>query len=325
MKLTRRNFLHLAAGAAALPIISRNARAQAYPSRPVRIIIGFPAGGGQDIFCRLIGQWLASQFGQPFIIENRPGAGGNIAAESVARAPADGYTLLSLAVSNAISVTLYENLRFDFIRDIVPVASFARAPQVMEVTPSFPAKTVPEFIAYAKANSAGLNMASPGTGSSVHLCGELFKMMTGVNLIHVPYRGAPAAAADLMSGRVQVMFDNLPNSIEYIRSGRVRGLAVTTAMRSEALPGVPTVGDFVPGYEAISWWGIGAPKNTPVQVVETLNGQINAGLANPLIAKQFANLAATVSPSSSAEFRSFIANETAKWAKVIKFAGVKVE
>jgi tripartite-type tricarboxylate transporter receptor subunit TctC len=323
MKLPRRNFLHLAAGAAALPVVSRMAHAQAYPSRPVRIVVGFAAGGGQDIFSRLIGQRLSARLGQPFIIENRQGFGGNIAAEAVVRAPADGYTLLSVANSNVSSTTLYENLKFDFMRDIAPVASFDRAPFVMEVPSSFPAKTVPEFIAYAKANPGKLNMASSGSGSGVHLSGELFKMMAGVNLVHVPYRGAPAAATGMISGQVQVMFDNLPNSIEHIRSGKLRALAVTTATRSKALPDIPTVGEFVPGYEATSWNGIGAPRNTPTEIVERLNGEINAALASPVMEARFADLGVTVFAGSVDQFRQFIADETEKWAKVVKFSGAK--
>jgi len=325
VKLQRRDFLQLATAAAALSTVSRVARAQTYPTRPVRIIVGFAPGGGQDIFSRLVAQWLSERLGQSFIIENRPGAGGTIAAEVAVRAPADGYTLLSVANSNVISTTLYDNLKFDFIRDIAPVASFALAPLVMEVPSTFPARTVPEFIAYAKANPGKLNMASPGTGSGVHLSGELFKMMAGVSLIHVSYRGAPAAATGLIAEQVHVMFDNLPNSIEYIRSGKVRALAVTTATPSKALPDVPTIGKFVPGYEASSWWGLGAPKNTPPEIIERLNREINAGLASPVMEARFAELGATVFSGSAGHFKKFLAEETEKWAKVVKFSGAKAE
>jgi tripartite-type tricarboxylate transporter receptor subunit TctC len=321
----RRRFLHLAAGAAALPAVSRIASAQAYPARPVRIILGFPPGGAVDIVARLMGQWLSERLGQPFIIENRPGAGGNIGAEAVVRAPPDGYTLLLVATPNAINATLYEKLNFNFIRDIAPVASIIDAPLVMEVHPSHPAKTVPEFIAYAKANPGKINMASSGNGTSIHIAGELFKMMTGVNMVHVPYRGAPAALTDLIGGQVQVMFDSLPNSVEYIRSGRLRPLAVTTATRSAALPDVPTVGEVVPGYEARAWWGVGAPKNTPAEIIDRLNREINAGLADPVMKARFVDLGATVFPGSAADFRKFIADETEKWGKVVKFSGAKAD
>jgi len=281
MKLPRRKFLQLTAGATALPAVSRIARAQTYPSRPVRIVIGFPAGGAFDITARLIGQWLSERLGQPFIVENRPGASTNIATEAVVRSPADGYTLLLGGAVNTVNATLYEKLNFDFIRDIVPVASVIRFPNVMEVNPSFATKTVPEFIAYAKSNPGKINMASSGNGTSQHLSGELFKMMAGVNLIHVPYRGAPQALTDLLSGQVEVSFDPLPAAIEFIKSGKLRALAVTTATRSEALPSVPSVGEFVPGYEASGWNGVGAPKNTPLEIVQKLNKEINAGLADP--------------------------------------------
>ena len=260
MKLPRRSFLHLAAGAAALPAVSRIARAQTYPTRPVRIVVGFAAGGGADIVARLIGQWLSERLGQQFIIENRPGAGSNIATEAVVRAPPDGYTLLLVTSPNAINATLYDKLNFNFIRDIAPVACIIRVPNVMVVNPSFPAKTVAEFIAYAKANPGKINMASAGNGSGQHISGELFKMMTGVNMVHVPYRGDAPALTDLLGGQVQVMFDIMPNSIEYIRAGKLRALAVTTATRSEVLPDIPTVGDFVPGYEASTWYGSGRPQ-----------------------------------------------------------------
>src|SRR5882724_4000671 len=271
MKLPRRQFLQLAAGAAGLPVVSHFAWAQTYPSRPVRIVVGFPAGGGTDLVARLTGQWLSERLGQPFIIENRPGAAANIATEAVVNAPADGYTLLVIGSSNTINPTLYEKLNFVFLRDIAPVASFIRAPLVMVVNPSFPARTVPEFIAYAKANPGTINMASGGNGGSPHVTGELFKMMAGVDMQHVPYRGSGPAQADLLGGRVQVIFDNLASAIEHIRAGRLRALAVTTAVRSEALPEIPTIGDFVPGYEASGIVGVGVPRNTPIGIVEKLN------------------------------------------------------
>jgi tripartite-type tricarboxylate transporter receptor subunit TctC len=325
MKLPRRQFLHLATGAAALSGISRIARAQAYPSRPVRIIVGFTAGGNFDLTARLISQWLSQRLGQQFIVENRPGASTNIATEAVVRAPADGYTLLLGGAVNAINATFYERLNFDFIRDIAPVASLIRFPNVIDLNPSFPAKTIPEFIAYAKANPGKVNMASSGNGTSQHLSGELFKMMTGVNLIHVPYRGAPQALSDLVGGQVQVSFDPLPPAIELIRSGKVRALAVTTATRSEALPDVPTVGEFVPGYEASGWNGIVAPRNTPVEVIQKLNNEINAALADPGTKAKLADLGGIVVAGSAADFGKLIADETEKWGKVIKFAGIKAD
>ena len=325
MKLPRRQFLHLATGAAALSGISRIARAQAYPSRPVRIIVGFTAGGNFDLTARLISQWLSQRLGQQFIVENRPGASTNIATEAVVRAPADGYTLLLGGAVNAINATFYERLNFDFIRDIAPVASLIRFPNVIDFNPSFPAKTIPEFIAYAKANPGKVNMASSGNGTSQHLSGELFKTMTGVNLIHVPYRGAPQALTDLVGGQVQVSFDPLPPAIELIRSGKVRALAVTTATRSEALPDVPTVGEFVPGYEASGWNGIVAPRNTPVEVIQKLNNEINAALADPGTKAKLADLGGIVVAGSAADFGKLIADETEKWGKVIKFAGIKAD
>jgi len=325
MKLPRRNFLHLAAGAAALPVVSRIARAQTYPTRPVRIIIGFAAGGPADIVARLIAQWLSERLGQPFVIENRPGAGTNIATEAVVNAPADGYTLLLVHAANAINATLYDKLNFNFIRDIVPVASLMRAPTVLEVNPSVPAKTVPEFIAYAKANPGKLIMASGGIGAPSHVFGELFKFMTGVNLVHVPYRGAAPAVTDLLAGQVQVYFDPIPNSIGYIRAGKVRPLAITSATRSEALPDVPTVGEFVPGYEASFWFGVGAPKATPPEIVDKLNKEVNAALADPKMKARLAELGATTLPGSSADFGKLIVEETEKWAKVVKFANIKPE
>ena len=299
MKVPRRQFLQLAAGAAALPVLTRITRAQAYPTRPVRIVVGFAPGGGQDIFARLIGGWLSERIGEPFVVENRTGAGGNIAAEAVVRAPADGYTLLLVGPPNAINATLYDRLKFNFIRDIAPVASIVRVPNVMVANPSIPTKTVPEFIAYAKANPGKVNMASGGTGSATHLYGELFKIMAGVNLVHVPYRGEGPALTDLLGGQVQVMFASMAASIEYVRAGTLKPLAVTTANRSEALPNLPTVADFVPGYEAISWYGIGAPKNTPAEIIDKLNSAIDAVLADPKLKARLADLGALVLPSTS--------------------------
>jgi tripartite-type tricarboxylate transporter receptor subunit TctC len=325
MKLPRRQFLHLAAGAAALPAVSRIARAQAYPSRPVRIVVGYAAGGPADIVARLIAQWLSERLGQPFLVENRTGAATNIATEAVVRAPADGYTLLFVNAANAINTTLYEKLSFNLSRDIVPVASLIRAPSVLEVNPSVPAKSVPELIAYAKANPGKLTMASSGIGTPSHVFGELFKFMTGVNLVHVPYRGAAPAVTDLLAGQVQVYFDPIPNSIGYIRAGKVRPLAITSATRSEALPDVPTVSEFVPGYEASFWFGVGAPKVTPAEIVDKLNTGINAALADPKMKARLADLGGVVLPGSPADFGKFIADETEKWAKVIKFAGIKAD
>jgi tripartite-type tricarboxylate transporter receptor subunit TctC len=323
MKLPRRKFLHLAAGVAALPAVSRFAWAQAYPSRPVRIIVGAPAGGGIDITARLMGQWLSERLGQPFLIENRPGAGTNIATEAVVRAAHDGYTLLMAFSSNAINATLYEKLNFSFIRDIAPVAGVIRVPNVMLVHPSVPAKTIPEFIAYAKANPGKISMASGGIGTPGHVSGELFMMMTGVNLVHVPYRGAAPALTDLLGGQVQVYFPGMTGSIEYIRAGKLRALAVATMMRSEALPDVPTVDSFVPGYEASQWYGIGTPRNTPAEIVDRLNHEINAALADPRIKARLADLGGTTLPGSPADFGKLIADETEKWDKVIRAANIK--
>jgi tripartite-type tricarboxylate transporter receptor subunit TctC len=325
MKLPRRQFLHLAAGAAALPTLSGVAGAQGYPARPVRIIVGFAAGGTADIIARLMGQWLSERLGQPFIIENRPGGGTNIATEAVAKASPDGYTLLLVIETSAINATLYNRLNFDFIRDIAPVASISRFPLVMVVNPSVPAKTVPEFIAYAKANPGKINFGSGGIGTSPHVAGELFKMMTGVDLVHVPYRGAAPAVADLLAGQVQVYFSNMASSIEHIRAGKLRPLAVTTATRSDALPDVPTMGEFVPGHEASSWAGVGAPKATPAEIVDKLNKEINAGLADPKIKARLADLGGTPLVGSPADFGKFIAEETEKWAKVIRAANIKAE
>jgi tripartite-type tricarboxylate transporter receptor subunit TctC len=323
MKLLRRQFLYLVAGTAALPAVSCLAWEQTYPTRPVHLIVGFPAGGPQDIVMRLIGQWLSERLGQSFVIENRPGASGNVGAEAVVRAAPDGYTLLSVSSPNAINATLYNNLNFNFIRDISPVASIMRVPLVMEVNPSVPVKTVPEFIAYAKANPGKINYASAGIGTPQHVSAEMFKMMTGVNMVHVPYRGAAPALTDLIGGQVQVMIDTTPASMAHIRSGRLRPLAVTTATRADVLPDLPTVGDFVSGYEATSWFGIGAPKNTPAEIIEKLNKEINAAIADPKIKARLVDLGGTVLPGSPADFGKLIADETEKWAKVIKFSGAK--
>jgi tripartite-type tricarboxylate transporter receptor subunit TctC len=324
MKLSRRKFLHLAAGAAALPALRRIARAQAYPTRPVHWVVGFAPGGGNDIVARLMGQWLSERLGQPIVIENRPGEASSIATETVVRAPPDGYTLLFVAPSSAINATLYEKLNFNFIGDIAPVG-IIRIPNVMVVNPSVPAKTVPEFIAYAKANPGKVNMASPGVGTSVHLSGELFKMMTGIDMVHVPYKGAAPALTDLLGGQVQVMFATMPSSIEYIRAGRLRALAVTTAARSQALPGVPTVGEFVPGYEVSTWYGVGAPMGTPTEVIDKINKEINAGLADPKLKARLIDLGGITIVGSPGDFGKLITDETEKWAKVIKFAGIKPE
>jgi len=308
-----------------LPAVSRFAWANTYPSQPVRIVVGVAAGSASDILARLIGQWLSDRLGQPFIIENRPGAATNIATEAVVRAPADGYTLLMFAPSSAINATLYDKLSFVFLRDIAPVASLIRQPQVMLVHPSVPARTVSEFIAYAKANPGKINMASSGNGTSLHIAGELFKMMASVDIVHVPYRGGAPALTDLLAGQVQVMFPVPSSSIEYIRQGTLRPLAVTTTTRWEVLPDIPTVGEFVPGYEASTWFGIGAPKGTPAKIIEKLNKEINAGLADPRIKARFADLGATVFMGSPTDFGKFIADETEKGAKVVKFAGMKPE
>ena len=323
MRLCRRQFLHLAAGATTLPAVSRIARAQIYPTRPVRIIVGFPAGGVTDIIARVTGQWLSERLGQQFVIENRPGAATNIATEAVIRAPADGYTLLLANATNAINATLYERLNFDFIRDVVPIASIVETPFVMVVNPSFSAKTVPEFIEYAKANPGKLSMASAGSGSAPHVAGELFKMMADINMLHVPYRGDAPAITDLIGGQVQVYFATMGGSIEYISGGKLRPLAVTTTTRSAALPDIPTMADFLPGYEATAWLGLVAPKNTPAEIAEKLNKEINTALADPRTKARFAELGLTVLPGSRADFEKLIANDIEKWAKVIKFAGAK--
>jgi tripartite-type tricarboxylate transporter receptor subunit TctC len=321
MTIRRRAFLLLLAGA--LPAMSEVARAQDYPVRPIRLVVGFAAGGTQDVIARLIGQRLSEELGQQIVVENRAGAASNIAAEAVIRSPPDGYTLFMVGPNNAINASLYDKLPFDFVRDTAPIAGVMSDPNVMEVHPSVPAKSVPEFIAYAKANPGKINMVSGGTGTSVHVAGELFKMMTGVNMVHVPYRGAGPAIADLVAGQVQVMFDNLPSSIGHIRSGNLRALAVTTAKRSDALPGIPTVAEFVPGYEASAFFGISAPKTTPPAIVGRLNAAINVVLADPKIKARIADLGGTALPGSPSDFGKLVADETEKWAKVVKFSGAK--
>jgi tripartite-type tricarboxylate transporter receptor subunit TctC len=325
MKLPRRRILHLAASAVALPALPRFAWAQSYPSRPVRIIVGTPAGGGIDIAARLIAQALSERLGQQFYVENRPGAGTNTGAELVVRAAPDGYMLFLVSAANAINATLYETLNFNFIRDIAPVASIARVPQVMEVNPSVPVRTVLEFIAHAKANPGKLNMASAGSGSVQQVAGELFKMMTGVDMVHVPYKGAGPALVDLLGGQVQVMFDTTPGSIEHIKAGKLRALAVTTATRSEALPELPTVGDFVPGYEASQWYGLGAPRTTPTEVIDKLNKEVNAALADAKFRARLADVGGTPLVGTTADFGKLIVDDTDKWGKVVKFSGAKVE
>jgi tripartite-type tricarboxylate transporter receptor subunit TctC len=326
MKLPhRRHVLHLAAGAAALPAGTRFAWAQAYPTQAVRLIVPFAAGAVNDITARLIGRWLSERLSQPFIIENRPGGGANVGIEAVVRAPADGYTLLVIGTTAAINATLFEKLNYNFIRDIAPVASIIRVPHVMQVNPSLPVTTVPEFIAYAKANPGTISMGSGGNGSPAHVIGEHFKMMTGVNLVHVPYRGGAPALTDLIGGQIQVAFIDMAGSIEYIRAGKLRALAVTTATRSEALPDIPTIGDFVPGFEASQWVGLGAPKNTRSEIIGKLNTEINAGLVDPKLKARFADLGSTVLQGSAADFGKLIADDTEKWGKVIKFSGAKPE
>jgi tripartite-type tricarboxylate transporter receptor subunit TctC len=325
MKRPRRQFLHLVAGAVALPALSCTAAAQAYPTRPVRLVVTTAAGGSPDIIARLIGQWLSERLGQPIIIDNRPGAGTNIGTEIVVRAPPDGYTLLMALSANAINASLYDNLPFNFIRDTAPVASIASIPLVMEVNPSVPVKTVPELIAYAKANPGKINMASGGSGTPAHVSGELFKMMAGVDMVHVPYRGEALALPDLISGQVQVLFGVMPASLGYIRAGKLRALAVTTAKRQEPLPDVPTVGEFLPGFEARGWYGVVVPKATPTEIVEKLNKEINAALADPNMKKRLTDLGAAVFAGSPADFGKFIADEIEKWRKVVRFAGIKPE
>ena len=322
MKLPRRSFLHLAAGAAALPAVARIARADAYPTRPIHLIVGFPPGGGVDIVARLMGQWLSERLGQQVVVENKPGAGGNIATETVVRSSPDGYTLTYVGPVAAINASYYKNLSFNFIRDIAPVASFMRVPLVLEVNPSLPVTSVPEFIAYAKANPGKINVASSGNGTAGHVAAELFKMMTGVDMVHVPYRGETPALTDLMAGQVQATFNPIPASIGHIQAGKLRGLAVTTATRSEIFPSLRSLSDFVPGYEASVWYGVGAPKKTPVAIIELLNKEINTALADPKIRSRLVALGGMLLPGSPADFGKLIAEETAKWAKVVKFAGI---
>jgi len=325
MKSSRRHFLRLAAAVAALPAAQHVAGAQAYPTRPVRWVVPYAAGGPTDIVARLLGQWLSERLGQRFVVENRPGGGTNIGTEAVVRAPADGHTLLLVSPANAINATLYERLDFNFIRDIAPVVSILRMPNLLVVNPSVPARTVPEFIAYAKANPRKINMGSSGNGTSAHVSGELFKMMTGVDMVHIPYRGAAPAMTDLLAGRVQVYFGNLGSSVEYVRSGKLRALAVTTATRAEALPDLPTVGDYVPGYEASAFVGMGAPKGTPAEVVDKLNKQVNSALADPSIRARLAEIGGIPLAGSPADFGKLIADETEKWGKVIRTANIKPE
>jgi tripartite-type tricarboxylate transporter receptor subunit TctC len=325
MKLQRRKFLHLAAGTVALPAVSRIARAQTYPVRQVHIIVGFPPGGQIDVIARLIGQSLAERLGQPFVIENRPGAGSNIATEAVVRASADGYTLLMVSAANAINATLYDKLNFVFLRDITPVASIERSHIVMLVNPSVPSKTVPAFIAYAEANPGRINMASAGIGTPSHLAGEFLRVMTGVRLIHVPYRGDSLAITDLLGGQVQVYFGSVAGSIEHVRTGRLRGLAVTSATRSELLPDLPTMAEFVPGYELSAWWGVGAPKNTPTEIISKLNNEINVALGSPVMKARIADHGGVAFGGSPADFGKLIADETEKWGKVIRAANIKAE
>src|SRR6516225_2523761 len=325
MKLPRRRFLHLTAGAAALPAVSRFARAQAYPTRPVRLIVPFGSAGATDITARFIGQWLSDRLGEQFIVENRPGAGGNIATEAVVRAAPDGYTLLYVTTANASNATLYDKLNFNFVRDIAPIAPIVSFPYIMEVNPSVPAKTLPEFIAYAKANPGKINMASPGIGSTPHVNGELFKVMTGTNMVHVPYRSAAAVMTDLLSGQVQLYFGTTASSLEYVRAGKLRALAVTIERRLNALPDIPAVAEFVPGYEASGWFGIGAPSNTPVEIIDKLNKEISACLADPKIKTRLADLGGIALTGSPSDFGKLIVEETEKWGKVVKFVGIKAD
>jgi tripartite-type tricarboxylate transporter receptor subunit TctC len=325
MKLPRRRFLHLAAVTLAAPALLRTANAQAYPSRPVRIVLGFAAGGAPDIAARLVAQWLSERLGQQFIVENRPGAGGNIATEAVIEAPADGYTLLMAGLWSAVNATLYEKLKFDFIRDIAPVASVSRENYGMEVQPSFPAKTVPEFIAYAKANPGKLNMASAGNGTGPHMAGELFKIMAGVDMVHIAYRGSPPALTDLIAGQVQLTFGPLSSSIEFVKTGKLRALGVTSPTRLDVLPDIPAIAEFVPGYEASGWYGVCAPKKTPAEIVGTLNSEINAGLADARLKGRFAEVGATVFVNSPTGFAKHIADETEKWGKVVRTANLRAD
>src|SRR5712672_2512017 len=323
MNLSRRSLLHLSAGAVALPALSRRARAQTYPARPIRLIIGYTPGGSADITARLTGQWLSERLGQSVIVESRPGGGTNIATESVVRAPPDGYTLLLAAPANAINAALYDKLSFDFLSDMDPVAGLIRFPNVVVVHPSLPIHSIPELIAYAKANPGKLNMASSGNGSTIHMSGELFKMLTGINMVHVPYRGGAPALTDLMGGQVHVMFDNIPTSAELVRTGKLRGLAVTSTERSEVLPDLPTVAEFLPGYEASAWYGLGMPKNTPGEMIDKVNKAMNEILADPKAQARFKELGASLLPGSAADWGKLLADETEKWGKVVKFSGAK--
>lgn len=325
MRFARRRFLQLAAGAAGVPALSKLARAQAYPAHPIRVIVGYTPGGSADLTARLMGQWLSERLGQSFVIENRPGGGTNIATEAALRSAPDGYTLLLAAPANAINATLYNKLNYDFLHDSEPVAGLIRFPNVVVVHPSVPVKSIPELIAYAKANPGKLNMASSGNGSTIHMSGELFKMLTGTNMVHVPYRGGAPALTDLIAGQVHVMFDNIPTCAEHVKSGKLRGLAVTSTTRSEVLPDLPTVADFLPGYEASAWYGISVPKNTPADIIDRLNKETNAVLAAPAAKKRFAELGAFLLPGSAADFGKLLADETEKWGKVVRFAGVKVD
>jgi tripartite-type tricarboxylate transporter receptor subunit TctC len=323
MTLSRRRVLRLAGAAVALPAVSRIANAQAYPTKPIRLVIGYTPGGSADMTARLMGQWLSERLGQTVVIENRPGAGTNLATETVVRAPADGYTVLLVAPANAINATLFDKLNHNFMRDIMPVAGINRFSNVMEVHPSVPAKTVPEFIAYAKANPGKLSMASSGAGSTIHLSGELFKMLTGIQITHVPYRGSAPALTDMISGQVHVMFDNIPTSLPHTRAGKLRPLAVTSTARSELMPEVPVLADYLPGYEASAWYGLGVPRGTPAEAINKLNATVNAILADPAVKKRFAEVGATLISTSPADFGKYVADETEKWGKVVKFSGAK--
>jgi len=325
MKLPRRAFLHLAAGAAVLPAVCKIAKAETYPARPVRLIVGYTPGGSADLTARLMGQWLSERVGQQLIIENRPGGGTNIATEVALRAPPDGYTYLLAAPANAINATLYDKLSFNFLRDTEPVVGIIRFPNVVVVNPSLPIRSIPELIAYAKANPGKLNMASSGNGSTIHMSGELFKMLTGIDMVHVPYRGGAPAMTDLLAGQVHVMFDNIPTCAEYVKTGRLRGLAVTSTTRSAVLPDLPTVADFLPGYEASAWYGVVAPKKTPAELIDKMNAEINAVLATPVAKTRFADLGAFLLPGSPADFGKLLADETEKWGRVVKFSGAKVD
>ena len=324
MRLPRRQFLQLTGAALAMPFV-RTASAQAYPARPVRMILGYPPAGSADITARLICQWLSERLGQQFVVENRPGAGTNIATEAAARSTPDGYTLFLVAPANAINATLYDKLNYDFVRDIAPIAGLIRFPNVVVVNPSVPVKTIPELIAYAKANPGKLNMASSGNGSTIHMSGELFKMMTGVNFVHVPYRGSAPALTDMIGGQVQVMFDNIPSCAEHVKSGKLRGLAVTATARSPVLPELPTVAEFVPGYEASAWYGVGAPMGTPPEIIDKLNKTVNAILADPVSKAKYEDLGASLLPGSAADFGKLVADETKKWGEVVKFCGAKAD